>query len=239
MIIYCLILWHLTTITFSLYLHRGVIHKSVKFNPVLQHIFRFWSWLTLGVNHKTIMGVHRIHHAFADTQQDPYSPHTNAAEFYLKKIWMTTVPVRNPQHIHFIEKFAPDANTDWIEQKVYSRWWYMGLLIFAAFHLYLFGLIGLIIAAVPFFTMSMINLVIGGLSHTIGYRHVNTDDKSHNLIPLGILFMGEEFHHNHHVRASRANFSRHWWELDLGYIYLVILSVIGLATILDKYVEGE
>ena len=230
MLLYCLLVSHLTAITFSLYLHRSVVHRSVQFHPVIQHLFRLYAWLTLGVIQRNMMGVHRIHHAKSDTEQDPYNPHNGFTEFYFKKIWMTTVPVTNPEHLMYIHKYAPDAPDDWLESNLYSKYYWLGLVIFMLFNILAWGMIGILIALVPFFTMSMINLVIGGISHTVGYRHKDTRDRSTNIFPIGIIFVGEEMHHNHHIVASSAKFSTKWYEFDLGFAYIYILSKLGLAT---------
>jgi stearoyl-CoA desaturase (delta-9 desaturase) len=96
----------------------------------------------------------------------------------------------------------------------------------------LFGPIGLTIWAVqmawiPFFAAGVIN----GIGHYWGYRNFAAADASTNIVPWGILIGGEELHNNHHAYGSSAKFSSRWWEFDLGWAYICMLSAIGLATV--------
>jgi stearoyl-CoA desaturase (delta-9 desaturase) len=80
---------------------------------------------------------------------------------------------------------------------------------------------------IPFFAAGVIN----GLGHWWGYRNYETEDASTNISPWGALIGGEELHNNHHAFASSAKFSTRWWEFDLGWVYIRMLSVLGLARV--------
>jgi len=56
-------------------------------------------------------------------------------------------------------------------------------------------------------------------------------DSSTNIVPWGILIGGEELHNNHHVFASSARFSAKRWELDIGWLYISLLAMVGLAKV--------
>jgi stearoyl-CoA desaturase (delta-9 desaturase) len=73
--------------------------------------------------------------------------------------------------------------------------------------------------------------VINGLGHAIGYRVFDTRDNSRNIVPIGIVICGEELHNAHHNNPHGAKFSSKWYEFDLGYFYLRILSMLGLCSI--------
>src|SRR5947207_4160622 len=83
------------------------------------------------------------------------------------------------------------------------------------------------IAWIPFWAAGVIN----GVGHHWGYRNWPTDDVSTNMLPWGILIGGEELHNNHHAYPTSAKFSTKWYEFDLGWMYLKIMSALGLATI--------
>jgi len=40
---------------------------------------------------------------------------------------------------------------------------------------------------------------------------------------------GESWHNNHHAFPTSAKFGLRWWEIDLGYIVIRSLNMIGLA----------
>ena len=58
-----LILTHITILSVTLYLHRFSAHNAIDLHPVIQHFFRFWLWLTTGMNTKEWTAIHRKHHA--------------------------------------------------------------------------------------------------------------------------------------------------------------------------------
>jgi stearoyl-CoA desaturase (delta-9 desaturase) len=80
---------------------------------------------------------------------------------------------------------------------------------------------------IPFWAAGVIN----GVGHFLGYRNFDCDDASRNIVPLGILIGGEELHNNHHAYASSAKLSSKWYEFDIGWLYIRILEMLGLAQV--------
>ncbi|HOX60343.1 MAG TPA: transposase, partial [Verrucomicrobiota bacterium] len=56
-------------------------------------------------------------------------------------------------------------------------------------------------------------------------------DASTNIVPWGILIGGEELHNNHHSFATSAKLSNRWYEFDIGWMYICILSALGMARV--------
>ena len=50
-------------------------------------------------------------------------------------------------------------------------------------------------------------------------------------MPWGILIGGEELHNNHHAYATSAKLSSKWYEFDIGWLYIRILEMLGLAQV--------
>ncbi len=80
---------------------------------------------------------------------------------------------------------------------------------------------------IPFWAAGVIN----GLGHYWGYRNYNCADASTNLFPWGILIGGEELHNNHHSFATSAKLSARWYEFDIGWMYIRMLEMLGLARV--------
>jgi stearoyl-CoA desaturase (delta-9 desaturase) len=58
-------------------------------------------------------------------------------------------------------------------------------------------------------------------------------DSSRNiwwLGPLQLTAWGENWHENHRSYPASARFSRHWWQIDLGWYVIKALSAVGLAS---------
>jgi stearoyl-CoA desaturase (delta-9 desaturase) len=131
-----------------------------------------------------------------------------------------------------IAKYGHGTPDDWIERNLYARHSVMGVAIMMVIDLALFGFAGLTIWAVqmawiPVFAAGIIN----GLGHHTGYRNFQPEDASVNIVPWGILIGGEELHNNHHAYASSARLSNRWYEFDIGWMYIRLMEIAGLAEV--------
>ncbi len=228
MVLYTLVMTHVTIVSVTLYLHRYSAHRALELNGVLKHFFRFWLWLTTGMLTKEWTAVHRKHHVNCETEEDPHSPQI----FGLKKVlWQGAelygVTAAKPEVLDRFGKGTPD---DWIERNLYSKFKITGVGTMMVIDLLLFGVAGLTIWAIqmiwiPFFAAGVVN----GVGHYSGYRNFECPDAARNLVPWGILIGGEELHNNHHTYPNSAKFSVKPWEFDLGWLYVTIFSALGLA----------
>lgn len=229
-IVLVLILTHITIVSVTLYLHRGQAHKTVEFHPVVSHFFRFWLWLTTGMNTKAWTAIHRKHHAFCETEDDPHSPKILGLN---KVLWEgAELYKKEAKNLDTLSRYGVGTPDDWMERKVYTPHSVVGVSLLLVVCLLLFGTIGLSVWAavmlwIPFFAAGIIN----GVAHYFGYRTFASPDQSHNLFPIGIFVGGEELHNNHHSYPVSAKFSQRWYEFDLGWMYIKILSFLKLATI--------
>jgi stearoyl-CoA desaturase (delta-9 desaturase) len=73
--------------------------------------------------------------------------------------------------------------------------------------------------------------IINGAGHYWGYRNFQPADCSRNIVPWGILIGGEELHNNHHTYIGSAKLSVKWYEFDIGWMYIRVLSALGLSKI--------
>jgi stearoyl-CoA desaturase (delta-9 desaturase) len=85
-------------------------------------------------------------------------------------------------------------------------------------------------AWVPFHAAGVIN----GVGHWWGYRNTDTRDTSRNLWPIAIWIGGEELHNNHHAAGASSKFSQRWYEFDIGWMYIKLLSYVGLCKVLKS-----
>lgn len=70
---------------------------------------------------------------------------------------------------------------------------------------------------------------INSLSHVWGTRRYDTTDDSRNNPLLAVLTLGEGWHNNHHYYQSTANQGFFWWEIDVSYYVLKVMSWFGLV----------
>lgn len=69
---------------------------------------------------------------------------------------------------------------------------------------------------------------INSLSHQFGKRRFATTDTSRNNFWLALLTLGEGWHNNHHHYPNSVRQGFYWWEIDVTYYMLVVLSWTGL-----------
>jgi stearoyl-CoA desaturase (delta-9 desaturase) len=69
---------------------------------------------------------------------------------------------------------------------------------------------------------------INSLAHKIGRKRYHTQDESGNSFLLALLTFGEGWHNNHHHYPAAVRQGFYWWEIDLTYYTLVLLSWTGL-----------
>ena len=228
-VIVALAFTHVTIAAVTIFLHRCMAHRALDLHPIVSHFFRFWLWITTGMLTKQWTAVHRKHHARCETAEDPHSP-----QFF--GIWRVLFAGAELYRIEAakadtVERFGHGTPDDWLEKHVYCHD-RIGIYTMMAFNLIAFGPIGLTIWAVqmawiPFFAAGVVN----GVGHYWGYRNFQPEDTSTNVVPWGILIGGEELHNNHHAYASSAKFSRQWYEFDIGWVYIRIMSMLGLADV--------
>ena len=62
------------------------------------------------------------------------------------------------------------------------------------------------------------------MAHRVGSRRYQTDDESRNSLALALITLGEGWHNNHHRYPGATRQGFFWWEIDLTYYGLVLLS---------------
>ena len=231
LVIVALALTHVTIASVTIYLHRCQAHRALDLHPVVAHFFRFWLWLTTGQVTKEWAAVHRKHHARCETPEDPHSPQQVGIN---RVLWGGVfLYVRESRNKDTLERYGHGTPDDWAERNLYSRFTLLGLILMALADIVLFGFFpGVLVYLVqlvwiPFWAAGVIN----GIGHFWGYRSWDTPDASRNIVPLGILIGGEELHNNHHAYATSAKLSSKWYEIDVGWLYIRALQVLGLAEV--------
>jgi stearoyl-CoA desaturase (delta-9 desaturase) len=229
-VVFTLVMTHVTIASVTIFLHRSQAHRALDLHPAVAHFFRFWLWLTTGMVTKEWVAIHRKHHAKVETPDDPHSPQTRGIETVF---WKGTELYRaESQNQDTMAKYSHGVPNDWIERNLYSRYSWQGVGLMLAVNLALFGPIGATIWAVQMMWIPVTAAgIINGIGHYWGYRNFACDDASTNIVPWGFLIGGEELHNNHHAYGSSAKFSSRWYEIDLGWVYIRLLSMLGLATV--------
>ncbi len=229
-VVITLVFTHITIASVTIFLHRSQAHRALDLHPAVAHFFRFWLWLTTGMLTKEWVAIHRKHHAKVETPDDPHSPQTRGIETVF---WKGTELYRaESKNLETIDKYGHGTPDDWIEHNVYTRFGWQGVGLMLAVNLTLFGPIGATIWAIQMMWIPVTAAgIINGIGHYWGYRNFACADASTNIVPWGIVIGGEELHNNHHAYGTSAKLSSQWYEFDIGWMYIRMLSSVKLATV--------
>ena len=204
--------------------HRYFSHRSFKASRGMQFVLALLG--TLGVQKGVLWWAahHRFHHRYSDTEVDVHSPmHRNF--LYSHCGWHLDVKNRGTDYTR-VADLMKHREIVWL-----NDWDVIPQALYAVAIYLLFGWSGLVWG----FFVSTILLWhavhgIGSFGHRFGgYRRFITTDNSRNKWFLAIVLLGEGWHNNHHFYPSSARQGFVWWEFDVGYYILKVLSWFGLV----------
>ena len=233
--------WYLSLFFQTFFLHRYAAHKAFTMSRTTEKVFFVLTWIFQGSNYLSAYGygvMHRMHHAYADTPQDPHSPKYDDNLF--KMMWKTKITygaITNKEvevDARFTEgvpawpmfdKFARSwvSRLAWGTSYVWVYWtfadaWWLWLLLPAQFLL-----------------SPIHGAIINWCAHIYGYTNFKVGDTSKNFLPFDFLMMGESYHNNHHKYGSRANFGGvRWHEIDPTYQVIKVLDKLGVISIVNR-----
>jgi stearoyl-CoA desaturase (delta-9 desaturase) len=174
--------------------------------------------------------MHRMHHAYTDTENDPHSPSHDANLFAM--MWKTKTIYQdiNQHRIAIDQRFTKNVpqwkGFDKFASSRFSRvlWVTLYILFFASFTTALWQWI---LLPITFLMAPIHGVIINWFGHIYGYVNFKMKNTSKNLFRFDFLMMGEGYHNNHHKHASSANFGVKWYEIDITYLIIRLLDALG------------
>lgn len=215
----------LSNLVTTLYLHRALSHKAMTIGRPLELVMRAVLWLSMGIERREWVAVHRKHHVFSDEPQDPHSP-------IQKGVWKVTFLNvvyyrREAKRVDTVETYAKDLAPDRIERLLFSK----GLLGVGISIVALIVLFGPLTAAIIAVTHTVLYILLGGcvngLGHWFGRRP--HDNKATNQRWLALLTAGEGMHNEHHEYPRSPFFGSTVW--DIGGRTARVLARLKLLTL--------
>jgi stearoyl-CoA desaturase (delta-9 desaturase) len=240
-VLVCLALFWVRMFAITGFYHRYLSHRSYKTSRWFQFLF------ALVGNSSTQKGPlwwaahHRHHHQYSDELEDVHSP-AQRGLLYAHVGW-----IFDRANSRTRLRLVPDL-AKFPELRVLDRF---DVLIPILLGTACFGLGVLLAAEAPSLGTSGMQMLVWGyfvstvalahatftinsLSHVFGRRRFQTTDTSRNNLALALLTMGEGWHNNHHFYPTSTRQGFYWWEIDLTYYGLYLLSKIGLIWDLKK-----
>lgn len=199
------------------------------------------------------VAMHKIHHAYADTELDPHTP-TKGYWFALMS-WFWQMPhgfISLEQYGEYVPEMANDKFHVFLDQNVNFLQFLWGALCFVAGGLVpwisgatatfdwqngtRFMVYGVFVRALmSLYLINAVDLV----NHTMGYRSYETKDHSTNSFIMAAVHLGGaiSWHNNHHAHQHYFTVKRYWWEFDVHHVFLQTLERVNLVSdiqILDE-----
>ena len=223
--------------------HRLLSHRSFSCPLWLEHSFAIIAVCCVQDTPARWVATHRLHHHRADDQADPHSPMVNLFWSYVGWLFVENTDLyRAVAYDRYARDIIRDRFYRWIERAVVWITLAQSLVYFAAGFLIELSLGGTAREALQFGASVWLWGVVvrtvlvwhvtwcgNSFPHMFGYRNYETGDNSRNNALVAIITSGEGWHNNHHAEPGSATNQRHWWEIDLTYLLLRLLVLLGLA----------
>jgi stearoyl-CoA desaturase (delta-9 desaturase) len=217
--------------------HRYFSHRSYKTSRVMQFLIAFLGQSSAQRGVIWWAAVHRHHHLHSDTEHDVHSPRHHGF-FYSHVGWIFNPTNWKPDY-GTVKDLTRYPELVWLDRHTYMPPAVLAVALF------LWG--GLPMLVVGFFWSTVVlfhcTFFINSLAHVHGDQRYLTGDDSRNNIWLAILTLGEGWHNNHHHYQSSTRQGFLWWEIDISYYVLKVMSWFGLVWDLrsppESIVRGE
>ena len=237
-ITFFLIHWFSSLFFHTFFLHRYASHQMYITNKYWEKIFYFLTWFFQGSSFlvpRAYAVMHRMHHAFSDTEKDPHSPH------FFKDVWQMMMHTRNIYNAfvtrinipakEFTKEYLPiwskmDKVGDHIITRILWVAVYVTIYIYFSPDWYWYLLLPVHILMGP-----VQGAVVNWCGHKYGYSNFDNGDHSRNSERWGILLMGELFQNNHHYYPKRAKFAVKKFEWDPTFFVMRIMDKLGIIKI--------
>lgn len=244
-IIFFISIWYLSLFSQTFLMHRYASHGAFTMSRFWERFFYIFAYITMGSSYLSPRSygiLHRMHHAYTDTEKDPHSPQHFKNIFKMMDHTAKVYSDINRRRVVVEERFEKnlpkwEAMDKW-GQSILSRFlWvavYITIFILFANHWWLYLLLPVTILMSP-----VHGGIINWFAHKYGYRNFKMSNTSKNLFPIDFFMLGERYHNNHHKFASSINFGVKWFEIDPVFYIILLFNRLGIVRIRKQAVKLE
>lgn len=204
--------------------HRYFAHHSFKTNRFFQFCLAFIGGTAAQKGVLWWVAHHRHHHIHSDTAQDVHSAKQEG--FYWSHIgWILSKEYQSAYNPEIVKDLTKYPELVWLDKNHF-----LPSALLATFCFIIHGWIGLIWG---FFLSTVLlyhtTFAINSVCHIFGSQRYATAESSRNTWWLSLLTLGESWHNNHHRFPQSSRHGLLWWEIDLTYYVLKLLSFLGIV----------
>jgi stearoyl-CoA desaturase (delta-9 desaturase) len=202
--------------------HRYFSHRTYRLGRVPQFALAFLGTTAAQKGPLWWAAHHRRHHRYTDRDGDPHSPREGV---WWSHVGWILCDRYNDADLSTIRDFERFPEMRFINKHDWIGPWALGITCYL-----IGGWSGLVVG---FFASTVLlwhtTFSINSLAHLVGRRPYDTKDTSRNNRFLAVLTLGEGWHNNHHRYQAAARQGFRWWQLDITYYVLVVLSWLGIV----------
>jgi len=236
-LIFFVVHWQVCVFCQSFFLHRYSAHKQFTMSKGWERFFYLLTYVCQGssfLNPRGYAILHRMHHAYSDTEKDPHSPlfATNALSMMLKTKheYDDFAYRRKDPEPRFAGDYPEWEFIDKLGQNWVARLGWVGIYAVVYFQFatspWLFLLLPVQAVVGP-----VHGAIVNWCGHKYGYQNFDNGDASRNTLFVDFLTAGELFQNNHHKFAMSPNFAARAWELDPTYVVIKVLNALKIISL--------
>ena len=218
------VLYPVTAIGVTLGYHRMMSHRAFKAPKWLERIIMTIATLSVQGGPIEWVGLHRHHHLHSDKWNDHHD--SMRGLWWSHMGWMFRQVPAMKEVPALTKDMAKDPYYVWLEKFFLLPNVFLGGLLYWLGGWSLVGW-GIFVRLVVVYHVTWL---VNSATHTWGYRRYHTSDNSRNNWWVGLLAFGEGWHNNHHAKQARARHGIMWWEVDVTYGIIQLLSSLKLIT---------
>ena len=203
--------------------HRYFSHRSFRLDRVSQFVMAFLAQTSAQMGVLWWAGHHRVHHRYSDTEDDVHSPICRG--FWYSHIGWIIAGSSGEYDGSVIQDFQKFPELRFLNKHHRVPAILFGAAV-AAVGGYGAFLWGFVLSTVLLWHCTF---SINSLAHLWGSRPFETGDGSRNNFFLALITLGEGWHNNHHQFMFSARQGLRWWQIDMTYYALQILSLFGIV----------
>ena len=216
--------------------HRYFSHRTFQTSRAVQFVFATIGASCVQRGPLWWAAHHRHHHRHADTPSDPHSPRVFG--FLWSHVGWFLTPRNFRTDLARVPDLAKYPELRWLDR--------FDIAIPVLLAVAMYGLGALLQQVAPrlgtsggqmlvwgFFVSTIVlfhaTVTINSLAHRFGSRRYATKDDSRNNFWLALLTFGEGWHNNHHFFPGSSRQGFRWYEVDLTWYGLKLMSMLGLV----------
>jgi len=236
-LIFFIALWYTSLFCQTFFQHRYAAHGAFNMSKRWEKVFFIFTNIAQGSSYMSPRAyaiMHRMHHAYTDTDKDPHSPSFSKNVFAMmwrtrkiyKDVYKGSIKIE-PRFLKNLPEWP--AFDRWANSTVSRLLWvfiYVAFFVTFAHSPWVYLLLPVVLGMGAFH-----GAIINWFAHKYGYTNFKLKNTSENLFSVDFLMLGESYHNNHHKHPSSINFGIRWHEFDPIYPVIRFLSWLRIIKI--------